>query len=344
MKAKISPRIELENRTRLETVIPLSTPFILFVDPSSSCNFRCKFCPTGDHEIIKTTGRFQGQMNFELYKKIIDDLKEFDKPLKVLRLYKDGEPLLNKNLARMIKYAKDSDNVSYIDTTTNGLLINNFRMKPIIEAGLDKINISVNGLSDEQFLDFTGIHVDFNKYVENITNLYDIKNNCEIVIKIVGDRLSETEKTYFYDTFGDICDKIFIENTAPCWSGFDVESHTDIKINTTKGIYNNELSNTNICPYIFYSISINSDGSVSLCFLDWERKLIIGDIRCQTMKEVWNTPILFYYQYNNLVGKRKEIDVCKNCGQLTYCMPDNIEPYKNEILKNLLNNKGLNHL
>ncbi|GAI93186.1 unnamed protein product, partial [marine sediment metagenome] len=50
MKAKIKPRINLENRTRLERVIPLSTPMILFVDPASTCNFKCKFCPTGNPE------------------------------------------------------------------------------------------------------------------------------------------------------------------------------------------------------------------------------------------------------------------------------------------------------
>ena len=33
---KIKPRINLEGRTKLETVIPLSTPFIIFVDPSSA--------------------------------------------------------------------------------------------------------------------------------------------------------------------------------------------------------------------------------------------------------------------------------------------------------------------
>ena len=90
MKAELKPRINLENRTRLEEVIPLSTPMILFVDPSSACNFQCTFCPTGDRELIKSTGRWQGHMDFDLYKKIIDDLKEFDKPLKVLRLYKEG--------------------------------------------------------------------------------------------------------------------------------------------------------------------------------------------------------------------------------------------------------------
>jgi hypothetical protein len=40
MKASLKPRINLEGRTPLETVIPLSTPFIVFVDPASSCNVK----------------------------------------------------------------------------------------------------------------------------------------------------------------------------------------------------------------------------------------------------------------------------------------------------------------
>jgi len=106
MKAQIKPRINLENRTPLQDVIPLSTPMILFVDPASACNFQCTFCPTGDRGLIEDTGRFQGRMKLELFKKVIDDLHEFDRPIKVLRMYKDGEPFLNKNLAHMVAYAK----------------------------------------------------------------------------------------------------------------------------------------------------------------------------------------------------------------------------------------------
>ena len=201
MKAKIKPRINLEDRTRLEKVIPLSTPMILFVDPSSACNFRCKFCPTGDHKLIKETGRWQGLMDFELYKKVIDDLKEFDEHLKVLRLYKEGEPFLNGRLADMVHYAKESGVVDYIDTTTNGYLLEPERMKPILDAGLDKINISIGGMSDEQFLEFTGVKVNFEKYVENIRNLYENKGNCEIVVKITGDFMTEEEKGRFFDNF-----------------------------------------------------------------------------------------------------------------------------------------------
>ena len=80
MKARLEPRINLDGRTPLETVIPLATPFIVFADPASSCNFKCTFCPTGHRDMIAETGRYQGVMKFDVFQKIIDDLGEFDKP------------------------------------------------------------------------------------------------------------------------------------------------------------------------------------------------------------------------------------------------------------------------
>jgi hypothetical protein len=62
MKAEFKPRINLEGRTPLETVIPLQTPYVAFVDPASACNFNCKFCPTGHRDLIDDTGRYQGVM------------------------------------------------------------------------------------------------------------------------------------------------------------------------------------------------------------------------------------------------------------------------------------------
>lgn len=331
MKAKISPRIELEGRTPLQDVIPLSTPFILFVDPSNVCNFNCKFCPTGHQDLMKKIGRVKCYMEFDLYKKIIDDLSEFENPIKVLRMYKEGEPMLNPNFVGMVRYAKYKG-IKYIDTTTNGFLINKKRMKPIIDAGLDKINISVNGLSDEQFLKFARVRVDFNKYVQNIKDLYEIKGNCEIVIKTTGDYLTEEDKNKFYNIFNDYCDRIFIENTANCWPEFDVEVNTGIKISKEKGIYNQQINEVRTCPYIFYQMCINSDGTVSVCFLDWEHKCIIGDTKIQTLKEIWNSIGTKFYQITNLEGNRNDLTLCKNCGQLKYGQPDDIDKYA-EVLK-----------
>jgi MoaA/NifB/PqqE/SkfB family radical SAM enzyme len=341
MKAAIKPRINLEDRTRLESVIPLKTPMILFVDPSSACNFSCKFCPTGDRKTLHKTGRWQGQMDFDIYKKIINDLHEFDEPLKVLRLYKEGEPLLNKKFAEMVRYAKNAGVTKFIDTTTNGLLLEPDRIKPVLDAGLDRINISINGMSSEQLLDFTGSNVNFEKYVGNIQRLYKMKGSCEICVKITGDFLTDDDKDLFFKTFGDYADRIFIENIAPCWPEFDIKERLGVTIN--KGIYNQAVTNVITCPYIFYSISVNSDGSVSLCFLDWARKLIVGDAVKNNLKEIWESEELFKYRVEHLRGKRGGSPVCAECGQLTHGLPDNIDPYADALLETLKASRSKNN-
>jgi len=330
MKAEIKPRINLEDRTRLEGVIPLSTPMVLFVDPASACNFECTFCPTGHKDLIKETGRFVGRMKFEVFKKVIDDLAGFDKPIKVLRMYKDGEPLLNKDLAKMIAYAKQSGMVDYIDTTTNGSLMTPERMAPILEAGLDKINISVDGMNREQYLEFTHFDFDFDGFVENVKWLYANKGSCEIVIKIPKELITEQQQE-FLDVFGDYCDRISLENFAPCWPEFDVEAKTGFTI--TEGIYNQPITDTQTCPYIFYGMSVNADGLVSSCFLDWERKLIVGDVRTERVADIWNSDKFNDLRLQHLKGKRSENPVCSNCGQLSHCLPDNIDPYQQVLLE-----------
>lgn len=261
MKAQLKPRINMEGRTALETVIPLSTPFVVFADPASSCNFKCSFCPTGHRDLIAETGRFNGVMKYEVFQKIVDDLGAFDKPIKVLRMYKDGEPFLNKRLADMIAYAKAAKHIEYIDTTTNGTFLSPERVAPVLEAGLDKINISVDGMTEETYAQFTGVKFDFKKFVGNVKWLYDNKGSCEVVVKIPGELITADQRQEFFDTFGDHCDRIFVENFAPCWPNFDIEEHTGVKI--SKGIYQQDVGDTDTCPYIFYGYSVNADGLVS---------------------------------------------------------------------------------
>lgn len=338
MKAEVKPRINLEDRTPLQDVIPLSTPFVIFVDPASACNFLCPFCPTGHRDMIDETGRYQGVMKLPIFKKIIDNLAEFEKPIKVLRMYKDGEPFLNKNLAKMIAYAKASGRVQYIDTTTNGSLMTPERLGPVLEAGLDKINISVDGMNREQYKQFTGFDFDFDQFVEHVKWLDKNKGNCEVMIKIPGDLISEPQRQEFLDTFGNYCDRIFIENFAPCWPEFDVELHTGIKI--TEGIYQQPIKPTDTCPYIFYSMAINADGLVSSCFLDWGRKLLIGDVSHQSVKKIWHSEKMNALRLQHLEGQRKNNPVCSQCGQLSHCLPDNIDAFRAELLPHFLEYAG----
>ena len=333
MKAEIAPRIDLNNRTKLEEVIPLTTPFIVFVDPSDACNFKCKFCPTGDRDLMKSVNRPLTRMNFELFKKVADDMTKFPNKVKVLRLYKDGEPLINKELEKMVGYAKEIGASERIDTTTNASLLTKERGKALVEAGLDRINISIYGVSTENYKDFSDAKVEFSTILENVQNFYEVRGNCEMVVKVNGDTLSNQEKEIFLQKFGNSTDKIFIEHTMACWPNFELRG--GVKVNSEVGIYGQELTDIDACPYPFYSFSINSDGLVSVCFLDWGRKLTVGDVKSQSVQEIWDGKPMRSYRKMFLEGGRKEHPTCGGCGQMTHGQPDDIDPFKEVILKKL---------
>ncbi len=332
MKAKFRSRLA-SDRSNLGEIAPLGTPFVLIVDPASHCNFKCRFCPTGDLELIQSTGRYQGAMAFDTFKKIIDDLQEFSEPVRVLRLYKEGEPLMNKRFAEMVGYARQSDKIKRIDTTTNGVLLTPKTSEKVIAAGIDQINISVNGIRNEQFVELVKTKVNFERYVDNIKYLYGIRGDCEIYVKAIKENLSEDDQKRFLDIFGDIADRVFFEHLFPNWPGFDDDI---IPKDCAVGLYGDEVIERSVCPYIFYSTTINSDGSVSLCVQDWARKLVVGSVAEQSVKDIWLGQRINAHRLSHLNGCRKTNATCGQCQCMSLGVFDNIDSKAEEIKERLL--------
>ena len=318
-------RIIEQNRTNLIDVLPLNTPFVINIDPSSACNMKCNFCFQ-----VEDRMEHKGVMKWDLYQKIIDNIKQFDKPLKVLRLYAFGEPLLNKRFVDMVKYAKDSSISEKIDTTTNGSFFNPELNLRLIDSGINRINISVYGTNDKQFLDFTSAKIDFNKYIDNITHLYHNKKDCFIFIKINGDAVSKEDIDKFLNIFTPISDGIAIEHVMHCWNDFDPHG---VEVNKDVGVYGQPRVEISVCPYIFYSFTIQYDGDASACFLDWNRRLIIGNVKNQTVKDIWIGAKLQSMREKMLRKERYTMDVCKVCDQLSAGQAENLDSHSKSLLK-----------
>lgn len=336
MKAQLKSKLNLENRVSLQDVIPLRTPFLLYVDPSSACNFRCQFCPTGHKDIVKASEYRRNVMSLDLFKKIISDITDFEKPIKVLRMNKIGEPLLNKNLSKMIAFAKQSGSIEYVDLATNGSLFSPKLLSELIDAGLDKLNVSMEGVNREQYAKHAKVDIDFDNFIENLQWLYANKGNCQVTIKIPDNYLTEDQKQEFLNEFGNYCDYIFIEEIAPIWPSFDIENRADIKVKDKEGQYKQPLQKKDTCAVIFYALAVNSDGSVSACCPDWDQRLIIGDVKVEPLKSIWNSVKMNALRRQHLEGKRCDNSICSNCGHLNYAQVDNIDPYRELLLNKFI--------
>ena len=335
MKA-INDNIVCKERNKLEEVIPLNTPYTVAIDPSNLCNFKCNFCAI---QSKREQLAFKKQMmDMELFEKIMDDLAEFPEKLKVLRMNGNGEPLLNPYMPEMIKYAKDKNIADFIEFITNGSRLSPELNQRLIDSGVDRIRISVEALDEEGYQKIAGTKIDFNAFLGNIKDLHDRSDNCEIYCKIVDVAVpTEEDKNIFFELFGEICDRIFIDNVIPLWSDFEEikDRMTNSEKSKSVGMHGQEIKNVKICPYPFYYLIINQDGEVTVCCADWKRKLIVGDLKNQSLKEIWTGTVLRDFWKDMLKGKKERYEMCQKCVLPMYDCNDNIDKFAKQILKKI---------
>lgn len=335
MKAELKSKLNLEQRSKLEELIPLETPFLLYVDPSSACNFRCQFCPTGHKDLLRASNYKRSVMQLELFEKLLRDLEAFARPLRVMRMNKIGEPLLNKHLPEMIALAKRSGRVQHIDLATNAALFTRDLLARLVASGLDRLNISLEGVNREQYREHAKVDIDFDQLVDTIRWLYANRGGCEVTVKIPGNYLDDDDRRRFFDLFGDWCDRIFIEELSPIWPEFDVAGRAGITVQEREGQYRQPLLDKDVCTYIFYAMAVNADGSVSACCPDWDQKLVVGDLDSQSLAEIWNSPALRALQLQHLRGRRRDNPVCRDCGHIRHAQVDNIDAHREDLLHKL---------
>lgn len=337
MQARYIPRIDLRDPLELKEALPLRTPYVIHIDPCDTCNFHCKFCPSGNLELMKkTNGRGHGPIDFDVYCSIIDSLKEFPDPIRVIRLYKEGEPLLHPRFAELVSYARASPKVQRVDTTTNASLLTRDRSLAIIEAGLNRINISVEGINATQYREFSGHKMHYEEFVDNIAFFYDHRKQCEMNIKINGDILTEQQEEEFYRTFGNITDGISVERTIDYWPKY---KEMKVGYDESVSLLGGASREVQVCPYVFYEMCINSDSSYSLCRFDWNHAMMMAPhvSAPATPKKIWGSIVLWQFQQQFLRKERLQMTVlsCPKCGILKQGVPEDLDRFAEEILDNM---------
>lgn len=315
-------------RIRLEEATPLNTPLVLFIDPTNLCNIRCQYCPTGDKRLLKSVGRPNGVMDFGLFKKIVNDIREFDFKIKLINFYKDGEPLVNKNFPEMAHHLISANVAERVWLKTNGLLLNPDLNKRLIASGLNSINISIQHISSEGYKKVALSNINYDNLLKNIRDLYNRRDDCKIYVKIANTGLTESDIQKFQTDFSDIADAIYIEQLHG-WAMSDVK---DFTLGTNPTTFDGlPLTEKIACPWPFYEMAINWDGTVSLCNEDWAHKTLIGDVRVNSLKQIWNGTPLYNMRKMMLEGRRHENPMCKNCYNIKTA-PDNIDPFRESML------------
>jgi MoaA/NifB/PqqE/SkfB family radical SAM enzyme len=332
--AVFKSRKKVENYKPLHELLPLHAPLSILVDSSSICNFKCFYCPMSTDKNKEKTNRVNGHIEKQLFRKIIDDIAEFNTKIKTLELGMHGEPFSNPQLPENIAYAKSSGLFEKITVVTNGSLLTPKRALAAVNAGIDQIDISLNGVSDAHFLEITQTKVSFEKFVKNLTFLFHNRGETVVTIKMIAESLSEEQQGIFLETFSPITDQIFLERLVPYWN-----DALDVKLPEGDRTMLNEKvhHDSEVCPFPFYKMRITSDGKALLCSADWDHLRPIGDLKKQSVMEIWHSDLLREIQLKFLNNKRNELDGCRTCQNFRHTQLVHLDPHREKILDRFIN-------
>ena len=121
------------------------TPLFVSVEPSAVCQLRCPACPVGLSG-TRSVSPQGGLMPRDLWERVLAQIKD---SAWVVQFYFQGEPLLNKGLPLMIREAHDAG--LYTIVSTNAQAMTPDLANAVVAAGLDRIIISMDGLTQESY-------------------------------------------------------------------------------------------------------------------------------------------------------------------------------------------------
>ena len=319
-----------DNRKKLSEVVPLLAPFLLNIEPGNICNFKCNYCfHSGKNNLKKE------YMSWETFLTTVNQASEFISNYKIVNLQGMGEPLLNPYIVDMVRYISQKNISDRIEITTNGSCLSELMSKNLVDAGLTRLVISLEGLSDQEYEKTCGVKVDFDKLVEKIKFFYLNKKNCKLHIKIVDSAIKQSDYDKFYEMFKEISDSLYIEHTLPLFNNVDYSKILNNN-SKTETRYGYSVENLHCCPLIFYSIFIRANGDASPCCFT-PTPIVLGNVKNETLKEIWNGNIRKDFLKLHLRKKRYDNIYCKTCNQptLTSHPMDSLDDFAEEILERI---------
>lgn len=266
-------------------------PLHLDIEASSRCNLRCTFC---DKLPLLKPGQL-GNLEFDLFKHIIDQFNGNHK-LWGLKLSYRGEPLINPQIPDMVRYAKEHG-VLDVYFNTNAMFLDERMSRRLIEAGLDRISISIDGTEKTEY-EKVRVGADFDKLIQNLETLLRLKEEYGVTypkIRIQTVKFPNTNADEYLKKWDNYADEIAM---------------VDYK---DESIRNENLRGDWACPQLWQRMTIEWDGTVFGCNNDDLRGFDLGNAADRSIYDCWHDERMMRVREIHMQGKSHEVDDCNGC-------------------------------
>ena len=283
-------------------------PPLLYVEPTNACNCNCVICSR------RNMTRPVGFMDLDLFRRIIDGAAALG-PSEI-RLFNFGEPLLHDRLPDMVRHCRNHRLT--VRVQTNGVDLSPTRMTALLEAGLDYLGVSVNGLRDWEYelirpgFKFADLQADVRQLrvlARESGKPLHIHVNAQIVKEEVEERRADIDR--FVMTWHGLADSLSV-------SGLEVQEGIDY---VSRGVLvRGRLSERTrtpdsevVCTEPFERMVVKWDGRATACCADYDAQATVGDLTCQSVAEAWNSPAMQVIRAAVRARDYSRLSVCRTC-------------------------------
>lgn len=291
-------------------------PVSISFEPTTSCNLRCPECPSGLRQFSRPTGMLKN----DFFTRTID---EIHKELLYLIFYFQGEPYLNPDFLKMVKYA--SDKKIYTATSTNAHYLTDETARKTVESGLDRLIISIDGTTQDVYQQYR-VGGNLEKVLAGARNIVKWKKQLKsktpfvffqfLVVKPNQHQIEEIKqlaKEVGVDEVRFKTAQVYDYETDPNNLIPTIDKYSRYKKNAN-GTYSPKNKLANRCWKLQHANVITWDGLVVPCCFDKDAMHQLGNLKTQSFKEIWHNDN--YKQFRSqLMKSRKNIDICANCSE-----------------------------
>ncbi len=255
----------------------LPFPRIIQFQTHSYCNAACIICPYG--EVHKKHDN--GYMDDQLIDKIIHECTQQQDTAYEFLPFLMNEPTMDERIPAVVTKIKQRSPQSAVSIYTNGSSKQKAFWNKLLESAPDTIVFNANSIDRNEYRRITR-NLSYDDFLANILYVKQIVQSHQKDIELIAHvlRLGKTTQELvdvmkFWEERGIKCRTAYVENRA---GNIKIESVTKHR----------NFFAPQKCWRVLSQIHILYDGRVVLCCGDWRRRVILGNIREQTIAEVWN--------------------------------------------------------
>ncbi len=246
-------------------------------------------------------------MDFQLFRKIIDECGE-RKAYRIMP-FLHGETLLVPGVLDYFRYIRAVSPQSHVNLTTNGSKLSKEISEAILrEDLLDSLILSMEGADKETYekirvgLKFEEVRANFLQFLSIRRQLNKRKPKVSVAMVVVDQNRSSKRKfAELWKEADEVRFSVFFN-----WAG---------KLNGETPRHEHRL---NFCERLYHYVTILADGRVAMCCFDSEGEYILGDVRKQTIGEIWHSEEFLQVRRQLFERDFDKLSLCARCDYIRH--------------------------